>query len=50
MIRIYLTVDPQTRRALYDDESKLLGTFNSIQHALAELGADILAFCNIKSI
>lgn len=49
MIKVFLTVDPQTRRGLYDSESKLLGTFHSVREAAATLGDDMLSFCSIRS-
>ncbi len=48
MLKVFLTTDPQTRRALYDDEAKLLGVFQSISEAEEALG-DMLAFCTIRS-
>lgn len=48
MIKIFLTIDPATGRGLYDDESRLLGRFNSIGDAETELG-DLLRFCSIRS-
>jgi hypothetical protein len=48
MIKIFLTTDPATGRALYDDEARLLGRFTSISHAESELG-DILRYCSIRS-
>lgn len=46
MLKVFLTIDPQTMRALYDDEAKLLGIFQSIIEAEETLG-DILNFCTI---
>lgn len=48
MLKVFLTTDPQTRRALYDDEAKLLGVFHSISEAEEALG-DVLTFCTIRS-
>ncbi len=48
MLKIFLTIDPQTRRGLYDSESKLLGVFQSMHEAEAALG-DMLNFCSIRS-
>lgn len=48
MIKIFLTVDPDTGRGLYDNESQLLGRFSSISDAETELG-DLLRFCSIRS-
>ena len=47
-VRVYLTVDPETGRALYDDESKFMGVFDSVLDAAKQLGDDVLSFCNIK--
>lgn len=49
MLKIFLTIDPQTRRGLYDNESKLLGVFRSMHEAEAALG-DMLNFCSIRSV
>jgi len=49
MLKIFLTIDPQTGRGLYDNESKLLGVFQSIYDAEAALG-DLLSFCSIRSV
>lgn len=46
MLKVFLTIDPQTLRALYDDEAKLLGVFQSISEAEEALG-DTLNFCTI---
>lgn len=48
MLKIFLTIDPQTRRGLYDSESTLLGTYQSISEAEAALG-EMLNFCSIRS-
>lgn len=48
MLKIFLTIDPQTRRGLYDSEAKLLGVFHSIGEAEVVLG-DMLNFCSIRS-
>lgn len=47
MLKIFLTKDPQTLRGLYDDESKLLGVFQSMSEAEEALG-DMLNFCSIR--
>lgn len=47
MLKIFLTIDPQTRRGLYDSEAKLLGVYQSIGDAEAALG-DMLSFCSIR--
>ncbi len=49
MFKIFLTVDPQTHRALYDSEAKYLGTFMSINEAELRLG-EMLNFCSIRAI
>lgn len=46
MLKVFLTIDPQTLRALYDDEAKLLGAFESISEAEEALG-EMLNFCTI---
>jgi len=46
MIKVFLTIDPYTLRALYDDEAKLLGVFQSMSEAEDALG-DMLNFCTI---
>ena len=48
MIKVFLTVDPETKRGLYDDEAKLLGVFPSMNEAEKALG-DMLNFCTIYS-
>lgn len=48
MLKVFLTIDPQTLRGLYDDEAKLLGTFQSMSEAEETLG-DMLNFCTIHS-
>ena len=48
MLKVFLTIDPQTLRALYDDEAKLLGVFQSMSEAEEALG-DMLNFCTIHS-
>jgi len=48
MLKIFLTIDPQTLRGLYDSESKFLGVFQSISEAEEALG-DMLNFCSIRS-
>jgi hypothetical protein len=48
MLKIYLTVDPQTRRGLYDNEAKFLGVFQSMNEAEKTLG-EMLNFCSIRS-
>ncbi|MEW5904296.1 MAG: hypothetical protein AB1722_08150 [Pseudomonadota bacterium] len=48
MYRIYLTTDPATQRALYDNESRLLGIFASMREAYESLG-ELLSFCTIRS-
>jgi hypothetical protein len=48
MIKIILTIDPDTGRGLYDDESQVLGKFSSVSDAETELG-DLLRFCSIHS-
>ncbi|MEI7841990.1 MAG: hypothetical protein WCI39_03065 [Gallionellaceae bacterium] len=47
MIKIFLTIDPDTGRALYDDESELLGRFYSVTEAEHQLG-DLLRYCSIR--
>lgn len=47
MLKIFLTIDPLTLRGLYDDESKLLGVFQSMSEAQEALG-DMLNFCSIR--
>lgn len=48
MLKIILTIDPETRRGLYDSETKCLGVFQSMHEAEAVLG-DMLSFCSIRS-
>ena len=47
MLKVFLTQDPQTLRALYDSEAKLLGVFQSMCEAQETLG-DMLNFCSIR--
>jgi len=49
MIKVFLTTDPQTRRGLFDSESKLLGIFNTLREADESLG-DLLRFCSIRCV
>lgn len=48
MVKIYLTTDPQTHRALYDNESRFMGIFQSMRDAYESLG-ELLSFCSIRS-
>ena len=48
MLKIFLTIDPETHRGLYDNEATFLGVFHSISEAEKTLG-DILNFCSIRS-
>lgn len=48
MIKIFLTIDPQTRRGLYDSEATFMGLFSSMSEAEKSLG-DMLNFCSIRS-
>jgi len=48
MHKIFLTVDPISYRALYDNEATFLGVFKSISDA-EELLGDMLNFCSIRS-
>ncbi|GAB5605003.1 hypothetical protein [Sideroxyarcus sp. TK5] len=48
MVKIFLTTDPQTHRALYDSESRFLGLFQSMREAYETLG-DLLNYCSIRS-
>jgi len=47
MMKVFLTRDPNTGRGLYDDESKFLGAFQSVQDAFSTLG-NLLRFCSIR--
>jgi hypothetical protein len=47
MMKVFLTRDPETGRGLYDDESKFLGAFQSLQEAFSSLG-DLLRYCSIR--
>jgi hypothetical protein len=49
MIRVYVTVDPETGRALYDDEKLFLGTFMSFQAAYDQLGDQLIRCCSVYS-
>ncbi len=49
MIKIFLTVDPQTRRGLFENETKFLGAFPSMRDAQEVLG-DMLSFCSIRFV
>lgn len=48
MLRIFLTVDPITYRALYDSEATFLGAFKSLSDAEEMLG-EMLNFCSIRA-
>ena len=51
MIKIILTVDPTTQRAMYADECKVLGVFADINTAVRELGDEIIRrFCSIRTV
>lgn len=48
MFKVYLTVNPVTNCALYDDQRKFLGIFDSIPEAISQLGRDMVdRFCSI---
>jgi hypothetical protein len=47
MLKIFLTIDPQTRRGLYDSESTFLGAFHTMREA-EELLGEMLNFCSIR--
>jgi len=49
MLKIFLTVDPQTHRGLYDNEATFLGVFKSLSEAEAVLG-EVLNYCSIRSV
>ena len=49
MLKIYLTIDPQTHRGLYDNEATFLGVFNSLLEAEQTLG-ETLNYCSIRSV
>ncbi len=49
MFKIFLTIDPQSGRGLYDNESRFLGVFNSLSEAEKSLG-QLLNFCSICSL
>ncbi len=46
MVKIVLIRDPETGRALYAEETKVLGVFDSVVEASKHLG-DLLKHCNI---
>ena len=46
MLKVILTVDPKTMRALYDDETTVLGVYITIQEA-TEMWGDLIRFCSI---
>ena len=48
MLKIFLTIDPETHRGLYDNESKFLGVVQPMQEAQAVL-VDRRSFCRIRS-
>jgi hypothetical protein len=48
MLKIFLTIDPQTRRGLYDSEATFLGSFHTMTEAEEMLG-DMLHFCSIRT-
>lgn len=49
MCKVFLTTDPVTQRALYDNESKFLGVFQTILDAERILG-ELLNYCSIRSV
>ena len=48
MLKIILTIDLKTHRALYDNEATVLGLFRSMAEAEKELG-DVIRFCSIQA-
>jgi len=49
MLKIFLTIDPETHRGLYDNEATFLGVFKSMREAEATLG-ELLSLCSIRSV
>lgn len=49
MVKVYLTIDLKTGRALYADQYILIGTFDSTQHAATELG-DMLRYYKVVTV
>jgi hypothetical protein len=49
MVKIVLIQDPETGRALYSDETKVMGVFESVMAAKKELGA-LMSYCNIETV
>jgi hypothetical protein len=47
MLKVFLTIDPQTRRGLYDSEATFMGAFQSLLEAEETLG-EILSYCSIR--
>lgn len=47
MMAIFLTSDPVTGRALYDNEARLLGRFATLVDAEQELG-ELMRYCSIR--
>ncbi len=48
MVKVVLIRDPDTGRALYSNETKVLGIFDSVVEAAKHLG-DMLKHCNIMA-
>ena len=47
MMKVILTKDPETGRGLYENETKVLGIFASLEEAEKALG-NLLRFCVFK--
>jgi len=47
MVYIYLTVDLETHRGLYDDEMIYIGEFETLIDAIEHIDNDLLIYCNV---
>lgn len=51
MFNVFLTVNPDTGFALYRDQYKFLGCFQSLTEASKKIGRDVFdRFCEVYSI
>lgn len=49
MVKVWVTIDPQTGRALYRDEETCMGVFESVAKAAEQIGHHLMRFCSIRA-
>lgn len=49
MVKVYVSIDPKTGRALYRDEEEFLGAFESMFAAVQAIGQDFVRFCSFRA-